>query len=102
VFDLGLPDGNGKDVIRQVREWSDVPMIVISARDREGGSRAVIVAFLFSIYDLIMVCVWKSYASMASYFAAASAGVAVAICSGGNRLTNATSNETSRTKTCVR
>ena len=35
VLDLGLPDGDGKDVIRQVREWSDVPIIVISARDRE-------------------------------------------------------------------
>jgi len=35
VLDLGLPDGDGKDVIRQVRDWSDVPIIVISARDRE-------------------------------------------------------------------
>ena len=35
VLDLGLPDGDGKDVIRQVREWSDVPIIVLSARDRE-------------------------------------------------------------------
>jgi two-component system, OmpR family, KDP operon response regulator KdpE len=35
VLDLGLPDGDGKDVIRQVRKWSDVPIIVISARDRE-------------------------------------------------------------------
>jgi two-component system KDP operon response regulator KdpE len=35
VLDLGLPDGDGKDVIRQVRQWSDVPIIVLSARDRE-------------------------------------------------------------------
>lgn len=35
VLDLGLPDGDGKDVIRQVREWSDVPIIVLSARERE-------------------------------------------------------------------
>jgi two-component system KDP operon response regulator KdpE len=35
VLDLGLPDGDGKDVIRRVREWSDVPIIVLSARDRE-------------------------------------------------------------------
>lgn len=35
VLDLGLPDGDGKDVIRQVREWSDVPIVVLSARDRE-------------------------------------------------------------------
>src|SRR3984893_1187473 len=35
VLDLGLPDGDGKDVIRTVREWSDVPIVVLSARDRE-------------------------------------------------------------------
>ena len=35
VLDLGLPDGDGKDVIRSVREWSDVPIVVLSARDRE-------------------------------------------------------------------
>ena len=35
VLDLGLPDGDGKEVIRQVRKWSDVPIIVLSARDRE-------------------------------------------------------------------
>lgn len=35
VLDLGLPDGDGKDVIRQVRQWSDVPIVVLSARERE-------------------------------------------------------------------
>ena len=35
LLDLGLPDGDGKDVIRQARQWSDVPIIVLSARDRE-------------------------------------------------------------------
>src|SRR4029078_9839279 len=35
VLDLGLPDGDGKDVIRHVRSWSDVPIIILSARDRE-------------------------------------------------------------------
>ena len=35
VLDLGLPDSDGKDVIRQVRQWSDVPIIVLSARERE-------------------------------------------------------------------
>ncbi|MBN8957557.1 MAG: response regulator [Rhizobiales bacterium] len=35
VLDLGLPDGDGKDVIKQVRNWSDLPIIVLSARDRE-------------------------------------------------------------------
>jgi two-component system, OmpR family, KDP operon response regulator KdpE len=35
VLDLGLPDGDGKHVIRTVREWSEVPIIVLSARERE-------------------------------------------------------------------
>ena len=35
LLDLGLPDGDGKDVIRRSREWSDVPIIVLSARERE-------------------------------------------------------------------
>ncbi|HTK13224.1 MAG TPA: response regulator [Xanthobacteraceae bacterium] len=35
LLDLGLPDGDGKDVIRRAREWSDVPVIVLSARERE-------------------------------------------------------------------
>jgi two-component system KDP operon response regulator KdpE len=35
LLDLGLPDGDGKDIIRRAREWSDVPVIVLSARDRE-------------------------------------------------------------------
>jgi len=35
LLDLGLADGDGKDVIRRVREWSDVPLIVLSARERE-------------------------------------------------------------------
>ncbi|MBC7377353.1 MAG: two-component system response regulator KdpE [Burkholderiaceae bacterium] len=32
VLDLGLPDGDGLDVIRDVRGWSPVPIIVLSAR----------------------------------------------------------------------
>ena len=31
----GLRDGDGKDVIRRAREWSDLPIIVLSARERE-------------------------------------------------------------------
>lgn len=35
VLDLGLPDGDGKSVIETVRAFSDVPIIVLSARDQE-------------------------------------------------------------------
>jgi two-component system KDP operon response regulator KdpE len=35
VLDLGLPDGDGKDVITAVRSFSQVPIIVLSARDQE-------------------------------------------------------------------
>ena len=35
IVDLGLPDVDGLDVIRQVRGWSDVPIIVLSGRTRE-------------------------------------------------------------------
>jgi two-component system KDP operon response regulator KdpE len=35
ILDLGLPDMDGKDIITKVREWSKVPIIVLSARDRE-------------------------------------------------------------------
>ena len=35
VLDLGLPDGNGVDFIGQLRAWSDVPILVLSARTHE-------------------------------------------------------------------
>jgi two-component system, OmpR family, KDP operon response regulator KdpE len=33
LADLGLPDIDGKEVIKAIREWSSVPIIVISVRD---------------------------------------------------------------------
>lgn len=35
VVDLGLPDGDGLDLIRDVRGWSNVPIVVLSARADE-------------------------------------------------------------------
>jgi len=36
LLDLGLPDMDGLEVIEKLREWTAVPVIVISARDQEG------------------------------------------------------------------
>lgn len=35
LLDLGLPDFDGMEVIKKVREWSEVPIIVVSARDQD-------------------------------------------------------------------
>lgn len=35
LLDLGLPDYDGMDVIRKVREWSEIPILVVSARDQD-------------------------------------------------------------------
>lgn len=35
LLDLGLPDLDGQEVLQKLREFSDVPVIILSARDRE-------------------------------------------------------------------
>jgi two-component system, OmpR family, KDP operon response regulator KdpE len=35
LLDLGLPDADGIDLTRQIREWSRTPIVVISARGKE-------------------------------------------------------------------
>jgi two-component system, OmpR family, KDP operon response regulator KdpE len=35
ILDLGLPDQNGIEVLKQIRDWSEVPIIIVSARGQE-------------------------------------------------------------------
>ena len=42
VLDLGLPDGDGMDLIRDLRGWSAVPIIVLSARADESDKIAAL------------------------------------------------------------
>ncbi len=42
LLDMGLPDFDGMDVIRKVREWSEVPIIVVSARDQDREKAAAL------------------------------------------------------------
>jgi two-component system, OmpR family, KDP operon response regulator KdpE len=42
LLDLGLPDGDGIELTKQLREWSRVPIIVLSARGREDDKVAAL------------------------------------------------------------
>jgi two-component system, OmpR family, KDP operon response regulator KdpE len=42
VLDLGLPDLDGKEVLERIREWSDAPVIVLSARHQEAEKIATL------------------------------------------------------------
>ena len=36
ILDLGLPDMDGLEILRQLRSWSSLPVVVVSARSHEG------------------------------------------------------------------
>lgn len=42
LLDLGLPDMDGLEVIQRLREWSTVPIIVVSVREREAEKIAAL------------------------------------------------------------
>jgi len=42
VLDLGLPDVDGRDVLKELREWSRVPVVVLTVRDDEAQKVALL------------------------------------------------------------
>jgi two-component system KDP operon response regulator KdpE len=42
LLDLGLPDMDGLEVLKRLREWSEVPVLVLSVRDDEAGKVAAL------------------------------------------------------------
>jgi two-component system KDP operon response regulator KdpE len=42
ILDLGLPDRDGIDVIKSLREWTETPILVLSVRDREAEKIAAL------------------------------------------------------------
>ena len=42
ILDLGLPDLSGQEVLRRLREWSNVPVIILSVQDDEAGKVAAL------------------------------------------------------------
>jgi two-component system KDP operon response regulator KdpE len=42
LLDLGLPDSDGLEVLKRLREWSEAPVLVLSVRDDEAGKVAAL------------------------------------------------------------
>lgn len=42
ILDLGLPDGDGVDFVQRLRSWSNIPILVLSARSTERDKIAVL------------------------------------------------------------
>jgi two-component system KDP operon response regulator KdpE len=42
VLDLGLPDLSGQEVLRRLREWTTVPVLILSVQDDEAGKVAAL------------------------------------------------------------
>ena len=72
ILDLGLPDGDGIDFIRDLRQWSAIPVIVLSARSEESDKIAALDAgaMTISVNPLVLAsyrrdCAWHCVATPA-------------------------------------
>lgn len=66
LLDLGLPDMDGIDVIRKIRGWSNVPILVVSARSDDTDKVSALDAgaddYLtkpFSVRSFLPGCAWR-------------------------------------------
>lgn len=79
VLDLGLPDGDGVELIRDVRGWSSVPIIVLSARADEADKIAALDAgaddYLTKPFTALANC-WRARARQSARRPRAAAGEA--------------------------
>lgn len=73
ILDLGLPDGDGIDFIRDLRQWSAIPVIVLSARSEESDKIAapMPVPMTISVNPLVLAsyrrdCAWHCVATPAA------------------------------------
>ena len=65
LLDLGLPDMDGVEIIRKIRSWSNMPIIVISARTEDSdkiGALDAVSAFI----NANLRCVTRSRANSSS------------------------------------
>ena len=53
LLDLGLPDMDGVEIIKKIRTWSNMPIIVIRDVYKRQGIRCSILFLLFAMQDLI-------------------------------------------------
>ena len=65
LLDLGLPDMDGVEIIRKIRSWSNMPIIVISARTEDSDKIGVSCA-VSAFINANLRCVTRSRASSSS------------------------------------